>query len=75
MTIDEVREQRGLEPLADGMGAQLYVAYNQVPLSTIANPATAPKPAPASADKPAVQQDGQDEVAPEGKKSLPKPRK
>lgn len=75
LTIDEVREQYGLEALPDKLGEQLYVPINSTPLARIA---AGPKPAPATnpgnqAPTPSPD-DGDDETAPEGKKSLPKPR-
>lgn len=37
LTIDEVRELYGYEPLEDGMGTQLYVPVNNVPLGLVAD--------------------------------------
>jgi len=34
-TIDETREQYGLEPLPDGLGEQLIVPINSIPLSQV----------------------------------------
>ena len=62
MTIDEVRAERGMEPLPDKLGEQLYVPINSVPLASIA---TTLKPQPA--------QDANGNPS-EGKKSLPKPK-
>jgi HK97 family phage portal protein len=59
LTIDEVRDQYGLQALPDKQGEQLYVQFNQVPLSTIATPAIPITPIAAKS---------------EGKKSLPKLR-
>lgn len=52
-TKDEVRDQYGDKPLPDGLGGQIYMANNNAPLSTIAEPPKPPvKPvtAPASED-------------------------
>lgn len=72
MTIDEVREEYGRDPLPNGQGAQLYVNVNQVPLSAISTVTAKPTAAPAE-EQPAKpnEDDGEDEAAPEGKKSLP----
>jgi hypothetical protein len=79
MTIDETREEYGLDPLPDGQGAQLYVNVNQVPLSVVYKATEKPAPVtpnsgPADTTTPQAQ-DGTDETAPEGKKSLPKLRR
>lgn len=75
LTIDEVRAERGLDELPGGLGAQLYVPINTVPLSDISAPI---KPAPAKPVEPApaddLEDDGEDEANTEGKKGLPKPK-
>jgi HK97 family phage portal protein len=71
MTIDETREQYGMEALPDGLGGQIYAQATLAPLERIA---TAPAPADTSQD------DSEDEDDPdnptgttdEGKKSVPK---
>lgn len=75
MTIDEAREERGLPALPDNLGAQLYVPFNTVPLTTIATsrPKTPEQPAGNETNEPNPD-DGDDEVAPEGKKGHPKTR-
>lgn len=75
LTIDEVRDEYGLEPLPDHLGEQLYVPFNQVPLASIADEPASTTGTDGSAETPPVGQDGQDEVPPEGKKSLPKLRR
>ena len=35
LTIDEVRERYDMEPLPDGLGAEIYTGINQVPLSAV----------------------------------------
>lgn len=74
LTIDEVRDQYGLEPLKGGLGDQLYVPINTVRLSDVAQGPSKPATAPSSdenADAGSNEDDGEDEAAPEGKKSLP----
>lgn len=74
LTIDEVRDQYGLEPLKGGLGDELYVPINTVRLSDIASGPSKPVTAPSSdanADAASNEDDGEDEAAPEGKKSLP----
>lgn len=72
MTIDETREQYGMEPLPNHLGEQIYAQGTLAPLERIA---TAPAPADAPKD---VVEDDNDLDTPtgddfEGKKSVPKP--
>lgn len=75
MTIDEARAERGLPQLNNGLGAQLYVPFNTVPLVNVATsrPASGTSDAASEATDTNTD-DGDDETAPEGKKSHPKPR-
>lgn len=76
MTIDEVRATRGLEPLENNMGAQMYVPLNSIPLSQIATDRPAAKPSSdENAETTGTEDDGDDEMNTEGKKGLPKPAK
>lgn len=76
-TIDETREQYGLAPLPDGLGEQLIVPINSVPLQSVIN-----RPAPSDVAEDAEEEDpdvdpdadAEDEAVVEGKKSLPKLR-
>ena len=67
MTIDEVREQRGREALPDGLGEQLYVPFNTVPIDELANrPTQPPATTPSSTlhqTPPTGSRDGEDECA------------
>ncbi|MBY4210804.1 phage portal protein [Rhodococcus fascians] len=68
MTIDEVREQYGLEALPEGLGARIYAAGTLRPLDVLAA-ATAP-----DTTSDATNNDDQSADPPaEGKKSVPKP--
>lgn len=79
LTIDEVREEYGLEALSDGLGEQIYMQGSLAPLSKIADTTE-----PESDDDDDSSSDesgddlpngeGQDETPAEGKKSGPKPK-
>lgn len=59
MTIDEVREMYGLDPLADGLGDQLYVDNRRAPISKVADGSATP--APAASTAPQSASDGEDD--------------
>lgn len=73
-TIDETREQYGLEPLPNGLGEQLLVPINSVPITKIVNVPEAADDEEDDPDNPDVDLDDEidDDTPAEGKKSLPK---
>ncbi|WP_241473781.1 phage portal protein [Mycolicibacterium neoaurum] len=78
-TIDEVREDYGLEPLPDGLGAQLYVqgslrTLGKVAAATDTPTGSAGNPNDPSGDETVEDDEDQDKPPAEGKKSVPKPK-
>lgn len=72
-TIDETREQYGLEPLPDGLGSQLIVPLNSTPISRVVAPSNAPDEADNDDDLDVELDDEiDDDTTTEGKKSFPK---
>lgn len=71
MTIDETREQYGMKPLPDGLGAQIYAQGTLAPLERIA---AAPEPVDTPEDDSENDDDPDDPTSTdsEGKKSVPK---
>lgn len=76
MTIDEAREERGMKPLPDGLGAKLYVQGSLRPLDVIADATAAQDGSDSSSDETDDDEDQGDgdagEPTAEGKKSFPK---
>ena len=65
LTIDEVRETYGLEPLADGLGKELYVPISSIPISEVSIGAETSSPEPSGATE-EPQDGGQSENEGEG---------
>jgi len=71
LTIDEVRERYDMEPLPDGLGAEIYTGINQVPLSAVKENAEADidtgseKPTDGSTNDDDGKDGGEDGSAPE----------
>lgn len=61
LTIDEVREKRGLPPLANGMGNTLYRPINQVPIAMLQSGTTSSSSSQSSANSESDTQDANQE--------------